>query len=449
MYPTQLQGREYSRPTPLYYAALLDLCGVAEWLVNKRSQDINALGGYYGTPLHAACATGSLEVALFLLTCHADGNRVSDDHTIFYVASEGGQVTVPGVLLDKGANINAINDNGDTPLTVALKDGPMKTLMEITNLLLGHGANPNLTRQGLSPIYWALSYGLPDIVHLLQRYGADPNTRDDDEKTPLHAASEKGELKVAEGLLELGADVNSRDDQGRTPLHVIQWASDDVALLLLEHGADSGVQDDAGQTPLHVASRLGSLKFAQQLLELGCDVNSRDNQGRTPLHVIEWESDDVALLLLEHDADPGIQDYAGQTPLHAASRLGNPKLAQWLLDKGFDANLRDNQGKTPLHLTQRRSEDVPLLLLEHGADPGIRDDNGETPLHAASRSGNPKLTQWLLDKGFDANLRDNQGRTPLHLTQMWSEDVPLLLLEHGADPGIRDDAGQTPLHAAS
>jgi len=77
-------------PTPLYYAALLNLCGVAEWLVNMRSQNINEFGGDYGTPLHAASATGSLEVAQFLLMCHADDNRVSDDHTLFYVASEGG-----------------------------------------------------------------------------------------------------------------------------------------------------------------------------------------------------------------------------------------------------------------------------------------------------------------------------------------------------------------------
>jgi len=81
---------KYSRLTPLYYAALLNLCGVAEWLVNMRSQNINAFGGYYGTPLHAASATGSLEVAQFLLMCHADDNRVSDDHTLFYVSSEGG-----------------------------------------------------------------------------------------------------------------------------------------------------------------------------------------------------------------------------------------------------------------------------------------------------------------------------------------------------------------------
>jgi Ankyrin repeats (3 copies) len=79
-----------SRPTPLYYAAELNLRGVAEWLVNERSQNINAFGGYHGTPLHAASGSGSLEVMEFLLMCHEDGNRVSDDHTHFYVVSEGG-----------------------------------------------------------------------------------------------------------------------------------------------------------------------------------------------------------------------------------------------------------------------------------------------------------------------------------------------------------------------
>jgi hypothetical protein len=74
---------EYSRPTLLYYAALWNFCGVAEWLVKTRSQNKNALGGYYGTPLHAASATGSLEVAQALLVCHADGNHVSNDHTLF------------------------------------------------------------------------------------------------------------------------------------------------------------------------------------------------------------------------------------------------------------------------------------------------------------------------------------------------------------------------------
>jgi Ankyrin repeats (3 copies) len=83
MNPIRHSPSEYLRPTPLYYAALLNLCGVAEWLVNTRLQNINTLGGSYGTPLHAASATGSLEAAQFLLMCHADGNRVSDNPILF------------------------------------------------------------------------------------------------------------------------------------------------------------------------------------------------------------------------------------------------------------------------------------------------------------------------------------------------------------------------------
>jgi len=61
-----------------------------------------------------------------------------------------------------------MNEYGETPLTVALKHGPMNTLLEATNLLLDHGAKPNPIGQGESPIYAAVSRGHHDVVHLLQ-----------------------------------------------------------------------------------------------------------------------------------------------------------------------------------------------------------------------------------------------------------------------------------------
>jgi len=450
MDPTDYSESEYSRATPLYYAALFNLCNVAEWLVNKRSQNINALGGEHGTPLHAASATGSLEVAQFLLMYCVDGNRVSDDHTLFYVTSEGGQVSVPQVLFDQRADINATNDDGETPLTVALRHGPMESLMEATNILLSHGANPNSTGKGWSPIHAAVSRGHRDVVDLLQTHGADPNSRVDDGRTLLHVASKRGNLKVAQRLLELGAgaDINSRDNEGRTPLHVIMDSgSDDIALLLLEHGADPCIRDDAGRTSLHAASRSRCLKFARRLLELGIDVNTRDDQGRTPLHVI-W-TEDVGLLLLEHGADPGIRDNDGQTPLHAASHGGNLKFARRLVELGVGVDLRDNQGRTPLHVVHPGDDEVALLLLERGAAPGIRDDGGQTPLHVASQRVHLKSARRLLDLSFDVNTRDNQGRTPLHVVPPGGDEVALLLLERGSDPNVWDDNSQTPLHAAS
>jgi len=174
-----------SRPTPLHYAALFNLCGVAEWLVNARSQNINALGSELGTPLHAASARGSLEVMQFLLTRHADDNRVSEDHTAFYLASEEEQVTVPRVFVNQSV---IIEDEWETPLTAALNYGPTETVMEATNLLLDHGANPGSTEQGESPIYVAVSNSHYEVVHLLQRHGADLKIRDGFGRTILHMA---------------------------------------------------------------------------------------------------------------------------------------------------------------------------------------------------------------------------------------------------------------------
>jgi ankyrin repeat protein len=145
-----------------------------------------------------------------------------------------------------------------------------------------------------------------DVALLLLEHGTDPGIRDNTGQTPLHSTQQLGSVKFAQWLLVLGANVNSCDNQGRTPLHVIQWINNEVALLLLEHGADPGVQDDNGQTPLHATSQSGKLAFTWWLLELGASVNSCNNQGRTPLHVIEWQSDDLALLLLECGTNPDI-----------------------------------------------------------------------------------------------------------------------------------------------
>jgi len=76
-----IYNRRSRSPTPLHYAAVFNLRGVVEWLVNTRPQDIYEPGGNYDTPLHAASKNGSLEVMQFLLMYHANGNRVSDEHT--------------------------------------------------------------------------------------------------------------------------------------------------------------------------------------------------------------------------------------------------------------------------------------------------------------------------------------------------------------------------------
>jgi ankyrin repeat protein len=96
----------------------------------------------------------------------------------------------------------------------------------------------------------------------------------------------KERSNLAKVLIELGANVNSQDTDNRTPLH---FASKDgyvdAARLILDHGADANALDNDHMTPLHLASEWAHLGILQLLLIRGANHDSRDKEGRTALHL--------------------------------------------------------------------------------------------------------------------------------------------------------------------
>lgn len=111
--------------------------------------------------------------------------------------------------------------------------------LEVVELLLNNGADPNLLDRGRhTPLYSAAngcaSPAGPAIVQVLVKAGADVNacggaTR----STPLHMAARRGHTEIARTLVELGADPNARDTKHATPLQrAINCRKKDVADLL-------------------------------------------------------------------------------------------------------------------------------------------------------------------------------------------------------------------------
>ena len=291
--------------TPLYYAALCGFHGVAEWLIDTRSQDVNASGGRYDTPLHAAAAGGSPEVVQLLLTHNVDVNiRGEKNTTALHHASEAGHVMASRVLLDEGADVNALNNDGETPLIVASGYGSAKTCMEVVELLLGRDANPNLRdHNGRPPIYVALMRDRLDVARLLRGRGADPNARDDDGRTLLHLASQEGEPNAARGLLELGVDVNSCDSEGKTPIRMaFDEGHDEIIQVLTEHGADAYSEDESGWAPIYgplMATQPGLMELWSGHARHDPNPDTPDDDDETPLDIIRqlaWDDPRIAEL---------------------------------------------------------------------------------------------------------------------------------------------------------
>jgi ankyrin repeat protein len=229
--------------SPLYYAAFCGLHDLAERLIVKHPEQVNAAGGFNLAPLPAALSMKHFHVAN-LLHKHGAVVDVRDDSywTSLHVASQSGGVDITRWLLDRGAAANARNELSRTPLHMAAR----KMDLKIVQVLLEH--NPEINArdyEGITPLYDALAYGesfpegkVVEMIRLLLERGADPNMRDDSHSTPLHQASSSGWLEIARLLLSHGAKVDEKDGDGWTPFEVATSKGfHELTKLLLEHGA--------------------------------------------------------------------------------------------------------------------------------------------------------------------------------------------------------------------
>ena len=128
-----------------------------------------------------------------------------------------------------------------------------------------------------------------DVARCLQS-GADLAARGASGWTPLHYAASVGIPEIVTVLLEAGADLEARAEDGQTPLHYASRAAFSetataVVAALLEGGADLEARDAFGCTPLHYAARAelpGTATVVAALLEGGADPNARDNDDKRP-----------------------------------------------------------------------------------------------------------------------------------------------------------------------
>ncbi|MEW6614509.1 MAG: ankyrin repeat domain-containing protein [Thermodesulfobacteriota bacterium] len=372
-------------------------------------------------------------------------------------AAEHGDIEKARSLLNKGANVNARDSKGNTPLHVAAKYGKK----DIALLLIEKGANVNAKdndEYGITPLDDAVNNGYKEVAQLLIEKGANVNAKKRNTWTALHDAAFGGKKDIVFLLIEKGANVNEKTGVGDTPLHMAAYnGHKDAALLLIEKGAYQTENKD-GFTQLHVAARQGKTDVVRLLIEKGWRFVARDNAGRTPLH---WAASgghkEVAQLLIEKGADVNAKMNNNWTPLHDAAFNGSKEIVQLLIEKGADVNSKDNEGFTPLHRATNYmpifykgdAEATVLLLLKNGADVNAKTNDGDTPLHFAVLR-NDKVKATLIEKGADVNAMNFKGQnTPLHIVSgIGNKEFVLFLIERGTDPGIANKDGKTPLKLA-
>ncbi|MEW6349022.1 MAG: ankyrin repeat domain-containing protein [Thermodesulfobacteriota bacterium] len=220
---------------PLVLASYLGIAGEVERLL-RQGADVNTADKFYGrTALMWAAEQGNEKVVGLLLDKGADVNAKSPEGwTALMSAAMGGDPEVVRRLLDKGADVQAEDAfHRRSGLAWAFDDPFFDELMD---LLRERGAVLSLH----------LAAGLGDLkaVHRLIREGADVNAKEGNGATPLMRAAATGNLEIVRLLLDTGADPNAKDEGGRTALMKVSSDHPEVALLLVVRGA----QGDSART---------------------------------------------------------------------------------------------------------------------------------------------------------------------------------------------------------
>ena len=184
------------------------------------------------------------------------------DATRFGVAMEIGDTEAAKRWLDEGLDPDFLADRVGTGLMLGAWEGNIP-LME---LFIQRGANINaVNRQGEQALQLAAWKGQIDAVKWLLDHGAAIN-RSGAAWSALHYAVFSGQNKIVRLLIERGGDVNARAPNGSSVLMMAAHeGKEDLVQPLLDAGADPGIRNENGDTALSWAMRYGNFSIAERV----------------------------------------------------------------------------------------------------------------------------------------------------------------------------------------
>ena len=409
---------------------------------------------------------------------------------------------VGGIGYFKGMNANIKNEQGQTPLMVAVQNGYTDVVRALGEARINIKETDNVGKTAFDYIREPKKrmYGVLRVVEVEQlvknsakivQYSYK-NTTDflsltikgakcedfvfpqNTQCTALKASSKHAIFNAIKDknntefdrLLPNLKDLSIRNKSNYTPL----WASihyhNFYALeKLLDVGADMYALDQNGlKTPVFWATMINDAKLLKVLLKHGADVNSKDVFGSVALSnaMYKCSSFDTIAILLEHGANPYLKDKHGKTvfdkePVFCKDKENIARMKKLLHSKdkeGLNSQavaLNREAKKDYLkeeEIQKKKKFDAYLSTL---SDINMMSSEGFTPLHKAVATKDYYAMTKLIEKGADMNVLDGKYGvyTPFNYTLSMKDNKALkIFLDHGADINFYHQGKSTLLNEA-
>lgn len=463
---------------------LLKLAAIGDFQIEEGKRligigaDVNCKS-IHGLPaLSAAVRSGALRFTEMLLNAGASvmarngANVLAYDLAVIY-----GHDELIDLLLDHMNRIVSPVDRQAADGTTALMRSVMAVDVKAISDLLAAGADASRrNRRGESPLSYAVTHDLDEVVEVLRAAGVE---RLPEDKMVGHEsmvlAGDQGALGAILDLLDSAVPIDTTDANGNTALTAAE-AHPGVIEVLAKFGANLSYRNSEGNTAYMIAASSNRIRMMRILETLGSPIDEPDEfKGFVQVQAMLKE---FGVVPSDSSADEtnGAPDVVAEgEELLMACLAGDALAVSRRIAAGADVNYENDEGRTPLmmaiaglgrgDMSRRRERDFEQIidsLLASGADP----NRGQVSvLILATTIGRLHLVNAMLRAGADIDAvtetpTEEEGGTMRatallialsynKLGQPVDDRCALALLQAGADSSIKHESGAMPIHLAA
>lgn len=427
------------------------------------------------TSLHLAAFRGDTDLLSCLLQAGADVNLLDENGcSPLHIACTRTPQSLGDIrlLIKYGALVNCKNVLAQTPLHICLVQHLSENMSitaweEVVNELVCSGCDLNLAdSNGNSPLLLLAelavaathkdirAQSLAMLRKFLSKSNIDPNMSTSSGKTLLmYCAQIALAHDLGKYLIGKRAVIEAAENNGMRALHyACRHGNRSFVSLLLKHKCSLNVLDKKARSELYYCIKSKSSEIFEELIQAGSDINLRDNLGSSLLHhSLINKADDISKSLIDLIEDINTPDFEGNLPIHIAASISGSGTVKSLLSCDALVNARNKKGQTPLLCSVSNPDlEVMKTLIAKGANIDAQDEILQnTALHLSTQLANHDHVDHLLISHAKHSLVNANGDTALHLAAGNSDsDIIELLIANEASVNVLNKQGHTPLALA-